>query len=386
MKFSGQNMLWICRRTCEGGVWRGIVAGVFPFSILLLLVITAACSPAPLPPDSTGQPSKPTSFATPTLPAMATGTFPADTASASILFSMNYGNADRAIASAFIAPYGNALVVMLDDGQVQILHLEEEMAAAFWLPFEFPFQENAVSVQPGRILFAEYFADENGDITLWQVLPGNEAVVVAAISATDAFVTSLAFSPDGETLAVGFNVGEIRLYDTRDGASLRVIPAFNDFVESMSYSQDGRHIIADSFSFDPNTYVFDVESGEKLATLSTESWEPGRVSFSLDGKLAAATGGDGTHIFTTSDWQATGLVIAGVWDGTFTCDGRGFMHASGGLVDIYSLGDGLRIGTLNGGPFYCLADGRTVAIDLDDEAHLLTLRVVDGLVGIQPGH
>ncbi|MFZ5881580.1 MAG: hypothetical protein ACOY0R_19625 [Chloroflexota bacterium] len=320
------------------------------------------------------------------MPAMATGTFPAGTASASILFSMNYGHAGQTIASAFIVPYGNALVVMLEDGQAQILHLEEEKTVSFRLPFEFPFQENAVSVQPGRILFAEYFADENGDITLWQVLPGNEAAVVASISATDAFVTSLAFSPDGETLAVGFNVGEIRLYDTRDGASLHVIPAFHDFVESLAYSQDGRHIIADSFSFDPNTYVFDVESGEKLATLCTESWEPGRVSFSLDGKLAAATDANGTHIFTTSDWRKTGVVIAGVWDGTFTCDGRGFMHASGGGVDIYSLGDGLRVGTLNGGPFYCLADGRTVAIDLDDEVRILTLRVVGGLDGVQPGH
>jgi DNA-binding beta-propeller fold protein YncE len=298
---------------------------------------------------------------------------------------MDYGKEGRAVEHAFIAPYGQALVVVLDDGQVQIIRLEEEMAATLRLPFDFLFQENAVSVQPDRILFAEYSAEVNGNITLWQVTPGTEAVMAAAISEMDAFVTSLAFSPDGGTLAVGFNLGEIRLYRTRDGARLRVIKAFNDFVMSMAYSQDGRYIIADSLSFDPNTYVFDAKNGGKVATLSTESWEPGRVSISMDGTLAAATASDGTHIFTTGDWRRAGAVIAGVWEGTFTCDGRGFMLARGGQVDVYSLADGLYVETLDGGPFYCLADGRMVAIVLDYGNNVLTLRLVTGLekIGIE---
>lgn len=322
--------------------------------------------------------------------ATATSTLPAGDDSVvdpvSVLFSVDYGREGRAFEHAFIAPYGKALVVILEGGLVQIIHLEEEMDATLRLPFDFLFQENAVSVQPDRILFAEYSMEGNGNITIWQVIPGNEAVMVAAISEMDAFVTSLAFSPDGGTLAVGFNLGEIRLYRTRDGARLHIIKAFNDFVMSMAYSQDGRYIIADSLSFDPNTYVFDAKNGNKLATLSTESWEPGQVSFSVDGRLAAATASDGTYIFTTGDWQRTGAVIAGVWEGTFTCDGRGFMLARGGQVDIYSLSDGLYVETLDGGPFYCLADGWMVAIVLDYENNILTLRHVNGLeqTGIEP--
>jgi hypothetical protein len=105
----------------------------------------------------------------------------------------------------------------------------------------------------------------------------------------------------------------------------------------------------------------------------------------MDGKLAAATASDGTHIFTTGDWRRVGAVIAGVWEGTFTCDGRGFMLARGGQVDVYSLADGLYVETLDGGPFYCLADGRMVAFVLDYENNVLILRHVTGLekIGIE---
>jgi WD40 repeat protein len=175
-------------------------------------------------------------------------------------------------------------------------------------------------------------------------------------------------------------VGEIRLYRTRDGARLRTIQAFHDFVMFLAYSRDGRYIIADSTSFDSNSYVFDAENGSKVATLSTESWEPGQVSFSPDGRLAAATAGDGTHIFTTSNWQATGVVIGGVWNGTFTCDSQAFMEGIGYQVSLYSLASGQKTGAIeipDPGDFYCLADGRMAILDWFVRDNLVQVRLVE---------
>jgi WD40 repeat protein len=229
-------------------------------------------------------------------------------------------------------------------------------------------------------MIADYPWQEIGDITLWQVIPGEEAEVVATISETDAWLTDLAFSPDGKTLAVGFNVGEIRLYRTSDGTRLLTIKAFHDFVMSLAYSRDGRYIIADSTSFDSNSYIFNAENGSKVATLSTESWEPGQVSFSPDGTLAAATASDGTHIFTTSNWQATGVVIGGVWNGTFTCDSQGFMEGMGDQVSLYSLTSGQKIDTIEipePGSLYCLADGRMVILDWFVRSNLVQVKLAE---------
>lgn len=298
---------------------------------------------------------------------------------ASIVLSLDYGGQEQRFERAFVAPYGKALVVFLDDGQMQVILLEKGEAATFRLPFALP-SENAISVQLEQVLIAEYDAEENVEITLWQATPGEEAKALVTISETDAFITSLAFSPDGKTLAVGVNLGQIRLYRTQDGARLRVIQAFHDFVTSLAFSPDGRYLIVDSFSFDANTYVFETGNGAKVATVSTESWEPGRVSFSPDGRLAAVTASDGTHIVATANWQATGATIPGVWEGAFTCDSQGFMLGTGNQTYIYSLANGLQTGTLDEGPIYCLSNGRTAAIHLDYDNNMLTLLDITDLV------
>jgi WD40 repeat protein len=369
------------------------------FSVLLGICLTlsaAACTPEPATPDQPdlppatqrptrtprntpvapvqpGKPAAPTATNTPPAPPANTPVDPA-----SVVLTVDYGSEGKAFEYAFIEPYGKALVVYLDSGEIQVHHLDEGWAATFALPSGVMLPNDAISVQASKILFAEYYPNENGNITIWQVTPGSEAVVAATISETDGWVTKLAFSPDGKTLAAGFNLGEIRLYSASNGARLRSIKAFNDFVRSLAFSPDGRAIIADSFSFDPNTYVFNTSNGAKTATLSTESWEPGRVSFSPDGTLAAAPASDGTHIFTTGNWQPTGTVIS-TWEGTFTCDSLGFMEVMGDTVTFYSLDSGQQTGDMSlpdVGDFYCLTGGRSAVIALDYDNYILTLRLV----------
>ena len=292
------------------------------------------------------------------------------------IFSVDYGSEGSEFLDAVVDPYGNALVVFLANNDVQVFHLKDGWAATFPMPTEFMFLNTDISVQSSQIIVADYISNEVGDIRLWSITPGNEPVLAATISETDGWVTNLIFSPDGKTLAVGFNLGEIRLYRTSNGSRLRSIKVFNDFVTSMAYSPDGRYIIADSISFDPNTYVLNPSSGVKTATLTTESWEPGRVSFSPDGRLAAATESDGTHIFSTSTWQATGGVIPGVWNGTFTCNSQGFMETWGMETSLYSLSTGSLEETIDAGPIYCLSDGQSAKVDLDFSRFIVTLQTV----------
>jgi WD40 repeat protein len=200
---------------------------------------------------------------------------------------------------------------------------------------------------------------------------------LGSVSGTEPYVITAALSHDGSIFAAGYNNGAIKLYSTANGSLIRSIDVHNDNVTSLAFSPDGRYLVSDSFSFDANTYIINVSSGVKTATLTTESWEPGIVSFSPDGRWVTATAGDGTHIYATSNWQATGTIITGIWEGVFTCDSSGLMLRSadnGSQTDVYSITTGQLSETVDGYPIYCLSDGRAVAVDVEDDT--VTVRLV----------
>lgn len=56
----------------------------------------------------------------------------------------------------------------------------------------------------------------------------------------DGLVSAFALSPDGQWLAAGTTVGEIRLYPAREGEPVRVVPAGPEEINSLAFSPDGR--------------------------------------------------------------------------------------------------------------------------------------------------
>ena len=107
-----------------------------------------------------------------------------------------------------------------------------------------------------------------------------------------AYVSSVAFSPDGKRLASGSRDNTIRLWDVASGRSLLELKGHSDFVNSVAFSPDSKRLA--SGSGDQTIRLWDVASGRSLLELIGHSASVNSVAFSPDGKRLASGSRDQT--------------------------------------------------------------------------------------------
>jgi len=105
-------------------------------------------------------------------------------------------------------------------------------------------------------------------------------------------VTSVAFSPDGQTLASGSWDETIKLWNPVSGECVKTFTGHTKAAQSVVISPDGK--ILASGSEDNTVKLWNLESGECLKTLSGHSNSVNSVVFSPDGKIVASGSGDAT--------------------------------------------------------------------------------------------
>ena len=169
---------------------------------------------------------------------------------------------------------------------------------------------NSVAFSPdGRTLAV---GDFNGDVYLWAVATGHVAATLAG-PAGSASVDSVAFSPDGTMLAAGNGDGSTYLWNL---ASHRLVATLNDpnseGVDSVAFSPDGTMLATGDD--DDSTYLWDIATGRVTATLNDPSGGGGQmraVAFSPDGQILATGDEDGS----TYLWNvATRRLVASLAD------------------------------------------------------------------------
>ena len=149
----------------------------------------------------------------------------------------------------------------------------------------------------GRISQLAYSPDGQtlavaSSIGIWLYDAGNLSARPRLLEGHTASVYSVAFSPDGRLLASGSFDGTSRLWEVGSGATLQTLGEHTDAVLSVAFSPDGRLLA--SGSLDHTIRLWEVGSGATLQTLEGHTDYVLSVAFSPDGRLLASGSGDGT--------------------------------------------------------------------------------------------
>ena len=114
------------------------------------------------------------------------------------------------------------------------------------------------------------------------------------------FVRATAFMPDGKTLAMGSNAGNVQLLDVATGNPLETLKGHSSQISALVFSPDGRTLATGSH--DLTVRLWNVETRRELMQLDSGSVELGTLftlAFSPDGRQLLA-GGWGGGIWSTA--------------------------------------------------------------------------------------
>jgi WD40 repeat protein/serine/threonine protein kinase len=141
----------------------------------------------------------------------------------------------------------------------------------------------------------EYQYRQPGTVRKWRPQQNDEPVTLFTQTAAPQYadyypgVRSLSTSPDGTTCAL-VDAGNVRLLDVESGRLLRVLEGLPGKARSVVFAPDGTQLaVGDT---DGMITVWDIQTGEKTATLEKHRMSILCMAFSADGKRLAAGGGD----------------------------------------------------------------------------------------------
>lgn len=138
-------------------------------------------------------------------------------------------------------------------------------------------------------------------------------------------VRSIAFSPDGSTVALGYSNFEIAVLEARTLKPLTVLKSFKDLVQSLAFSPDGKYLAAGGFWKDPTVRLWNTETWELVQELEKHSKGVRSLAFHPNGKQLLTGGYDAKlHVWNTSDWTNVHSIAleAACFDLAFSYDGK----------------------------------------------------------------
>ncbi|MBW4579616.1 MAG: trypsin-like peptidase domain-containing protein [Tildeniella nuda ZEHNDER 1965/U140] len=199
----------------------------------------------------------------------------------------------------------------------------------------------SVSFSPGGQTIASTSAD--GTVKLWNK-NGRE---LHTLEGHTGWVLDVDFGSDGQTIASASTDKTIILWSS-NGQKLHVLKGHNGSVLSVSFSPDGQTIA--SASADDTVKLWN-KNGEELSTFKGHKDTVTSVDFSPDGQTIASASKDGTiRIWSTSGAKTNKLEAHSNWVYSikFSPDGKRLASASrDGTIKIWSI-DGQLLDTLKG--------------------------------------
>jgi len=191
----------------------------------------------------------------------------------------------------------------------------------------------------------------------------------------EAYVYSVAFSPDGKTLASGSWDNTVRLWDVASRRNLTKLIGHEAGVRSVAFSPDGKTLA--SGGSDNAVRLWDVASRQNLATLRGHGGFVWSVAFSPDGKTLASGGSDNTvKLWDVASRQNLATLQGhegSVWSVAFSSDGKTLASGSWDRkVKLWDVASRQNLATLIGheNSVFSVAfspDGKTLASGSSDK-------------------
>jgi WD40 repeat protein/HEAT repeat protein len=186
------------------------------------------------------------------------------------------------------------------------------------------------------------------EVKVWNVATGQE---LHAFTDVPSRVWSLAFSADGERLALAGKDPAVTVRDVGTGKTLLTLPAHTASVECVAWGRDGELLA--TAGEDGTIRVWNAAKGSQITALTGHSGAVHAVAFSPDGRVLASAGADSTVRL----WEAvSGRELfalrkhnGGVNGVAFSLDGR--LVASAGddrTVVLWDAATGQEVRTLHG--------------------------------------
>ena len=132
-------------------------------------------------------------------------------------------------------------------------------------------------------------ASEDQTIRLWNADSGQP---VNTLKGHSSWVTSVAFAPDGKTLASTSDDQTIRLWDADNGQLKTTLKGHTNWVWAVAFAPDGK--IFASASDDKTVRLWDADSGQLKTILQGHTDWVNSVAFAPDGQTLASASSDGT--------------------------------------------------------------------------------------------
>ena len=212
----------------------------------------------------------------------------------------------------------------------------------------------------------------------------DETVKICHVSADDSFPVMAwlgltpqfeAVSPDRKVVARVNENYQIKLWEVSTGNELATLRGHSALVYCITFSPDGKSLA--SGSLDKTVKLWDVGTGNELATLRGHSALVYSVAFSPDGKVLTSSSLDKTvklwDVATLKELRSLGRVLSPFYSVAFSSSAKVLASGSGdATVKLWDVGTGKLLATLTGhsGPVYCVAfspDGKSLASASQDK-------------------
>nr|MDZ8047853.1 serine/threonine-protein kinase [Nostoc sp. DedQUE02] len=148
---------------------------------------------------------------------------------------------------------------------------------------------NSVAFSPDGTTLAS--ASDDKTIKLWNIASGEE---IRTLQGHSNWIWAVGFSPDSKTLASGSADTTIKLWNLETGKLIRTLQGHTDGVTSVAFSPDGKTLASGSASKDMKIKLWNLETGKLISTLEGHTNGVPSVVFSPDGKTLASGSKDKT--------------------------------------------------------------------------------------------